>query len=95
MCPPNARVEPACVSYMASRWGTVVQEAKDQWYDAQSAVDCEQQLKWGSAFCCGDSPWPALCLRAGLGEPGHPYLLALCPLFPKKTPVLSLQVTVS
>lgn len=35
--------------------GTVVPEAKDLWYDAQSALGRDQQLKCGSAFCQGFS----------------------------------------
>lgn len=105
LCSPNARAKPpACVSYMASRWGTVVREAKDRWYDAQSALDCEQQLKCGFAFCRGDSPWPAWrrrlprSLGAGSGEPGHPPSpgpVPWLPLFLKRNPVLGLQVTMS
>lgn len=95
MSSPNAwEKPPACMSVLHGfQMGDIVQEAKDQWYDAQPALDCEQQLKCGFAFCRGDSPWPAL----GLGEPGHAPISWPCALapsvFPKRNPVLSLQVT--
>lgn len=64
--------------------GDIVQEAKDQWYDAQPALDCEQQLKCGFAFCRGDCPWPASGLGWGSQDmppsPGPVPWLPLCSL---------------
>lgn len=67
---------------MASRWGAAGQEAKERWDEAQSALDCEQQLQWGFAFCRGDSPGAGGSHAAsglGRGSQDIPHLLALCP----------------
>lgn len=69
---------------MVCGWGTVVQEAKAPWYDAQSAWDCEQQLKCGLPFALGilrgqPGAGGSHAPRGWAGGAGHPHLLALGP----------------